>query len=314
MTTWILLRGLTREAAHWGGFVDQLAAAVPGAEPVTIDMPGTGSRRGVASPWRLGAVTDACREHWRSRGRKGRVALVGLSLGAMAVADWAQRFPDEVDRAVLINPSMRRFGAPWQRLRPGSWWPLLRVLMGGDARCRTCRSAMDQCLSGAPPKRARDLDGGPADSTGAAHRCLSATGGRGALRSANDITARPDAGRRRRVGPVGRPHLLAPTGYLLGVIVGCPSDGGSRSSPRCRTLAGRANRALVRGVRPLVTTPCPRGMHALDRNDAAPPARATSHGRDHAVDWQLRLALMKLRTQPSSAPSDVCEPGLRLAL
>jgi len=134
MTTWILLRGLTREAAHWGGFVDQLAAAVPGAEPVTIDMPGTGSRRGVASPWRLGAVTDACREHWRSRGRKGRVALVGLSLGAMAVADWAQRFPDEVDRAVLINASMRGFGAPWQRLRPGSWWPSLRVLMGGDAR------------------------------------------------------------------------------------------------------------------------------------------------------------------------------------
>ena len=43
--TWFLLRGLSREAGHWGEFVPALRAALPDAAIHTIDLPGAGLRR-----------------------------------------------------------------------------------------------------------------------------------------------------------------------------------------------------------------------------------------------------------------------------
>ena len=38
---WVLLRGLTREARHWGGFPERLGAAL-GVEVHCLDLPGNG--------------------------------------------------------------------------------------------------------------------------------------------------------------------------------------------------------------------------------------------------------------------------------
>src|SRR6185436_3354424 len=40
---WVLLRGLGREAAHWGDFPERLKAALPGATVLTPDLPGCGA-------------------------------------------------------------------------------------------------------------------------------------------------------------------------------------------------------------------------------------------------------------------------------
>ena len=53
--------------------------------------------------------------------------LLAMSLGGMVVTDWAQRYPAEVERLVLIITSMRPFGSMTQRLRPGNW-PRLALL------------------------------------------------------------------------------------------------------------------------------------------------------------------------------------------
>jgi pimeloyl-ACP methyl ester carboxylesterase len=42
----------------------------------------------------------------------------------MVATDWAQRYPDEVARLVLINTSMRPFSSLTQRLRPANWLKL----------------------------------------------------------------------------------------------------------------------------------------------------------------------------------------------
>ena len=47
--SWILLRGLTREARHWGAFTSLLAQR-SGEDVVTLDLPGSGEFAALPSP------------------------------------------------------------------------------------------------------------------------------------------------------------------------------------------------------------------------------------------------------------------------
>lgn len=53
---WFLLRGLTREAAHWGEFLPALRAAWPDVDIHALDLPGAGAWH--AEPW-TGGVAEA---------------------------------------------------------------------------------------------------------------------------------------------------------------------------------------------------------------------------------------------------------------
>lgn len=129
--TWLLLRGLTREAGHWGDFLPVLRERAGRAAVATLDLPGAGSRWRERSPASIGAITDACRVLAAGYARPWR--LIGLSMGGMVAIDWAARHPDELAGALLINTSVRPFAAFHQRLRPALWPALASVLIGGDA-------------------------------------------------------------------------------------------------------------------------------------------------------------------------------------
>jgi len=61
--------------------------------------------------------------------------VLAMSLGGMVATAWAQHYPEEIDRLVLINTSMRPFSSMTERLRPQAWPRLLRVAAGWrDAR------------------------------------------------------------------------------------------------------------------------------------------------------------------------------------
>lgn len=124
---WVLLRGLTRESRHWGGFPDQLRAAMPGADVAAIDLPGNGRLHGERSPDTVEAMADAARAELRRQGLAPPYRLLAMSLGAMVAVAWAARHPQELAGAALINTSLRPFSPPWQRLRPRAWGPLLRL-------------------------------------------------------------------------------------------------------------------------------------------------------------------------------------------
>ena len=130
--SWILLRGLTREARHWGDFPQQLAPGVQapgtGITPVlALDLPGNGEFYKQASPASVRGMVDFSRRQLLASGLPPPYSLLAMSLGGMVAADWAQRYPQEVARLVLINTSMRRFSRVSERLRPGSW-PALALL------------------------------------------------------------------------------------------------------------------------------------------------------------------------------------------
>lgn len=132
-TTWVLLRGLTRGAGHWGDFPARWQAAWPGSRVLVPDWPGNGARWAERSPATVGSMTEALRRDLRARGMalgEERVGVLALSLGAMVTCDWAQRHPEELAAAVLVNTSLRGLSPFWQRLRPTRYAGLLRRALG----------------------------------------------------------------------------------------------------------------------------------------------------------------------------------------
>ncbi|MDB5967083.1 MAG: alpha/beta hydrolase [Polaromonas sp.] len=127
--TWVLLRGLTREARHWGAFSGQFALGLAGEPVVAVDLPGNGIYCDRASPLSARELAEAARTVLRDSGHAPPWRLFGMSLGGMVAADWAQHWPTEVDRLVLVNSSMRPFGSPAQRLRPRAWPALARLAL-----------------------------------------------------------------------------------------------------------------------------------------------------------------------------------------
>jgi len=142
--TWVLLRGLSRESGHWGVFPDhllrELKALQPASQLLMLDLPGTGTMRRQASPTQVSAIVDACRAELESRGVAGPVSLVGMSLGAAVLSDWANRYPHEVQAGVLINPSLRPFSELFRKPRPLNYLGLLLLSLSRfSARMRERR-------------------------------------------------------------------------------------------------------------------------------------------------------------------------------
>jgi len=129
MSTWILLRGLTRERRHWGGFPGQLALALPGARVLPLELPGNGDRNGEASPWSIPAMAAFCHAELARIGAEPPCFLLGMSLGAMVATAWAQAHPEAIAGCVLVNTSLGGFSPLHHRLRPRAWPALLEILL-----------------------------------------------------------------------------------------------------------------------------------------------------------------------------------------
>jgi pimeloyl-ACP methyl ester carboxylesterase len=135
-TPWVLLRGLTREAGHWGPLPALLAERLPAARVTALDLPGAGVRHAFKSPTSIRATMEDCRVRLHALG-VSRCHLLAMSLGAMVAVEWAHRHPQEVASAVLVNTSLRPFSRFDQRLRPRHYPALLGVLWPGrDAQAR----------------------------------------------------------------------------------------------------------------------------------------------------------------------------------
>jgi pimeloyl-ACP methyl ester carboxylesterase len=176
MSAWILLRGLTREARHWGQLPDRLRARGLGDDIFCPDLPGSGRNAGERAPASIAETTRFVRAQLARDGHAPPYRFIALSLGAMVAVDWAQRFPLEVERLVLVNTSMRRCSKAFERLRPGAWPLVARAAARWHAGARrdaeraihalTCRrvdehetdlAAWAVIYESAPPTRANAL-------------------------------------------------------------------------------------------------------------------------------------------------------------
>ncbi len=140
MRTWVFLRGLTREARHWGAFPEVFRDAMPDARILALDLPGNGRLNGATSPPTVEALAAHVRGEVLRRGATPPYYLLGLSLGAMTAVAWAAAHPREIGACVLINTSLRPFSPFYRRLRPASYPALLRVILAGSDGLRAERT------------------------------------------------------------------------------------------------------------------------------------------------------------------------------
>ncbi|SER13909.1 Lysophospholipase, alpha-beta hydrolase superfamily [Solimonas aquatica] len=126
---WILLRGLTRDARHWGGFAAALREREPDARIIALDLPGNGLRYREPSAARVEDAARECRAQLKAQGLSPPYRLLAMSLGAMVAVAWAQQAPEELKRCVLINTSLRPYSRFYQRLRPRQYPRLLGMVL-----------------------------------------------------------------------------------------------------------------------------------------------------------------------------------------
>ena len=107
ISTWILLRGLTRESGHWGEFTSQFAHIATDSQVIPLDLPGNGQFHQQSSPLSVRDMVEHCRAQLLARRVAPPYGIVAMSLGAMVAVDWSRSYPQDVLAQVLINTSMR---------------------------------------------------------------------------------------------------------------------------------------------------------------------------------------------------------------
>ncbi|WP_042303433.1 alpha/beta fold hydrolase [Paraburkholderia kururiensis] len=133
MSTWILLRGLTREARHWGGLPQVLRDTLAARDVYALDLPGNGTFARLRSPLEVADMVGFVRLALLQAGKTGPFNVLAMSLGGMVAADWASRHPADIARLVLVNTSMRPFNRAAERLQPGAWPDLAHIALAwGD--------------------------------------------------------------------------------------------------------------------------------------------------------------------------------------
>jgi pimeloyl-ACP methyl ester carboxylesterase len=127
--SFVLLRGLIREAGHWGPFLDELREKFPESTIACIDIPGAGVRYQDPSPTSMGEIVETMREDFQRLNLPADrpVALVAISLGGMIAAQWFQSYPQDFRAVVLINTSYGSMSPLWHRLQPKALGMLLKV-------------------------------------------------------------------------------------------------------------------------------------------------------------------------------------------
>lgn len=147
---WLLLRGLTREARHWGAFPEVLARKLD-AQVTTLDLPGAGTENQRAAPTTIPATTDDLRDRFVAQ-RTGAEAwgLLAVSMGGMVALDWCHRHGADFSRLVLINSSAGNVSPPHHRLRLAMVPSLVRTLRTEDRVLRE-RRVLEMTTNGAAP-------------------------------------------------------------------------------------------------------------------------------------------------------------------
>lgn len=161
MTTWILLRGLMREARHWGTFPQQFAAHMQHnsstkVQVFTPDFAGNGSLSTQQSANSVELMAEQLREQLRARHIKPPYHVLALSLGAMAAVAWASSAPQDIARLVLINTSLQPFNPFYRRLRPQNYPRLLAMLLRGSMVNRE-QTILDLTSNLTPPQQRAEL-------------------------------------------------------------------------------------------------------------------------------------------------------------
>jgi pimeloyl-ACP methyl ester carboxylesterase len=133
---WVLLRGLMRHSGHWGAFGEKLQQEFPSSKILLLDLPGNGTKCQLSTPTNVNEIIDILREEVHRATGTTPFHFLGLSLGAMVGLKWAEGSPESFLSFIAINPSLKQYSKPWQRLRPQSLFGIAAAILAKDPLSR----------------------------------------------------------------------------------------------------------------------------------------------------------------------------------
>lgn len=121
---WVLIRGLVRSRKHWNDFPKNLQNFL-NTSVDCVELSGNGFLSEQKTPTDIKTAVDSLREQ---ANLTEPVGLLGISLGGMLAVKWAQLYPQEVSRLVLINSSSD-LSSFYQRLFPHNYAGIIKMLL-----------------------------------------------------------------------------------------------------------------------------------------------------------------------------------------
>ena len=128
-----LIRGLVRESGHWGDYINSLREELPDYSVHTLDILGTGVNHKKKSPITIRGIVDHLRDEYLQLTTPSKDNyIVAISLGGMIAMEWAQHYPHDFKKGVLINTSVGRICSFHERLYFKNFPKLLNVAFSKD--------------------------------------------------------------------------------------------------------------------------------------------------------------------------------------
>lgn len=151
----LLLRGLAREARHWGDFVEILQAEPGIGTVLCLDLPGVGTELGRRTPAKIPKIVDEIRQRWLAArgGIEGQWAAFGISLGGMVALEWCCRYPSDFSALIVGNTSAANLGFPLERMTPQALKHVVKSNLEKDPYAR--EKIILEIVSNDPEKRAK---------------------------------------------------------------------------------------------------------------------------------------------------------------
>jgi len=111
--SWIFLRGLSREEAHWDDFPDFFEKYLK-AKVHCLDLPGAGKFFHESSPSNIEEITDHLMMH--SSHITNQSWILAHSMGCLIALEWMKREPHRFHGAVFLNTSIKGISPLFSRL------------------------------------------------------------------------------------------------------------------------------------------------------------------------------------------------------
>ena len=122
-----LLRGLCREAGHWGELPNMLQKHFPNDEVHCLDLPGNGIFHKQISPVKLDLYASHLNELIQNLPHSKERYFICVSFGAMVGLQYRKQYPGYLKKFFLVNTSHGSLSPFWHRMK-FKYYPLILTL------------------------------------------------------------------------------------------------------------------------------------------------------------------------------------------
>lgn len=131
----LVLRGLIHETQHGPDFIAELKKIMPEYHIEGLDIPGNGQLHNLRSFTSIKKNVQFLRDQWKKKiDYPSENILIGISLGGMIALEWSTLYPEDWNRAILINTSHGALSPLYKRFKLKNIINLLKMSLSTSVK------------------------------------------------------------------------------------------------------------------------------------------------------------------------------------